>query len=139
MEKAYDKIEWSFIKEMLVRINLPTSLIDIVMSCVSTVSASILINRETTDTILPSRGLRQGYPLSPYLFILCMDYLSQLIEAKCEVKHWHPVKVSQNGPAFSHLLFADDLLFFVKADTQNSLAIREVLDEFCSISGQSIS
>ena len=139
LEKAYDKIEWSFIKEMMVRVNLPTNLIDIIMSCVSTVLTSILINRETTNLIFPSRGLRQGDSLSPYLFILCMDYLSQLIGEKCEAKHWHPVKTSQNGPAFSHLLFADNLLFFAKADIQNSLAIREVLDDFCSISGQSIS
>ena len=138
LEKGYDKIEWSFIKEMMVRVNLPTSLIDIIMSCVSTVSTSILINGETTDPIFPSRGLRQGDPLSPYLFILCIDYLSQPIEEKCEANHWHPVKTSQNGPTFSHLLFADDLLFFAKADIQNSLAIREVLDDFFSISGQSI-
>ena len=139
LEKAYDKIEWSFIKEMMVRVNLPTNLIDIIMSCVSTVLTSILINRETTNLIFPSRGLRQGDSLSPYLFILCMDYLSQLIGEKCEAKQWHPVKTSQNGPAFSHLLFADDLLFFAKADIQNNLAMREVLDDFCSILGQSIS
>jgi len=55
LEKAYDKIEWSFIKEMMVRINLPTSLIDIIISYVFTVSISILINGETTDPIFPSR------------------------------------------------------------------------------------
>ena len=54
LEKAYDKIEWSFIKEMMVRINLPTSLIDIIMSCVFTVSISILINGKTTNSIFPS-------------------------------------------------------------------------------------
>lgn len=139
LEKAYDKIEWSFIKKMLVRINLPTNLIDIIMSCVSTVLTSILVNGEAIDPIFPSKGLRQGDPTSPYLFILCMDYLSQLIEEKCEAKHWHLVKASQNGPAFSHFLFADDLLFFAKAYIQNNLAIREVLDEFCSILRQTIS
>lgn len=138
LEKAYDKIEWSFIKEMLIRVNLPSSLIDIIMNCVSTVSTSILVNGEATDPIFPSKGLRQGNPLSPYLFIICMDYLSQLIEEKCEVKQWRPVKTSQNGLAFSHLLFVDDLLFFAKADMQNSLVIRGVLDDFCRIFKQSI-
>ena len=79
LEKAYDKLEWSFIRDMLIRANLPTNLIDIIMSCVSTVSTSILVNGEALDPIYPSRGIRQGDPLSPYLFILCMDYLGQLI------------------------------------------------------------
>lgn len=56
LEKAYDKIEWSFIRDMLIRVNLPTDLRDIIISCVSTVSTSILFNREALDQIYPSRG-----------------------------------------------------------------------------------
>ena len=63
-------------------------LIDIIMSCVLTVSTSILVNGESLDPINPSRGIKQGDPLSLYLFILCMDYLGQLIEAKCHMKLW---------------------------------------------------
>ncbi|KAL0010145.1 hypothetical protein SO802_005253 [Lithocarpus litseifolius] len=123
----------------LERANIPVDLIAVIMSCVSTVSTSILVNGEALDPIYPSRGIRQGDPLSPYLFILCMDYLGQLIEEKCHIKLWHPVKVAQSGPAFSHLFFADDLMLFAKADHVNCTAIRDVLDDFCSISGQSIS
>ena len=94
LEKAYDKLEWNFIREALLRANLPTDLIDIIMSCVSSVSTSILFNGEATDPILPSRGIRQGDPLSPYLFILCMEFLGQLIEEKCNAKLWYPVKAS---------------------------------------------
>ena len=86
------------------------------MSCVSTVSTSILFNGEVFEPILPSRGIRHGDPLSPYLFIICMDFLGQLIEEKCNTKTWQPVKASQSGPEFSHLLFADDLILFAKAD-----------------------
>lgn len=56
LEKAYDKIEWSFIRDMLIRVNLPTDLRDIIISCVSTVSTSILFNGEALDQIYPSRG-----------------------------------------------------------------------------------
>ena len=68
-----------------------------------------------------------------------MDYLRPLIEEKCRGNLWQPVKASQSGPAFSHLFFADDLILFAKADGVNSAAIRDVLDTFCSISGQTVS
>ena len=58
------------------------------MSCVSTMSMSILFNGEALDPIFPSRGIRQGDPISSYLFILCMDYLRQLIEEKCSENLW---------------------------------------------------
>ena len=139
LEKAYNKIEWSFVREMLVRANFPPDLRDIIMSCVSTVSISILFNGEALNPIYPSKGIRRGDPLSPYLFILCMDFLGQLIEEKCNAKLWQPVKASQSGPAFSHLFFTDDLLLFAKADYINCSTIRDVLDDFCSISGQTVS
>ena len=69
-------------------------LIELIMSCVSTVSTSLLLNGEALDLIFPSRGIRQGDPLSPYLFILCMDFLGHLIEEKCSGNLWHPVKAS---------------------------------------------
>ena len=83
LEKAYDKLEWNFIRDSLIRANLPTDLIDIIMSCISSVSTSILFNGEALKPIYPSKGIRQGDPLSPYIFILCMEYLGQLIEGKC--------------------------------------------------------
>ena len=75
----------------------------------------------------------------PYLFVLCMDYLGQLIEEKCSENLWQPVKASQNGLAFSHLFFADDLILFAKANSVNCSVIRDVLDTFCSFSGQTVS
>jgi len=139
LEKTYEKLEWNFIREALFRANLLVDFIDVIMSCVSTVSTSILANGEATDPIVPSRWIRQGDPLSPYLFIFCMDFLGQLIEEKCNAKLWHPVKASQSGPAFSHLMFADDLLFFARADGTDCSAIRDMLDEFCLLFGQTVS
>ena len=70
---------------------------------------------------------------------MCMDFLGQLIQEKCDAKAWCPVKASRSGPAFSHLFFADDLVLFAKANADNCVAIREVLDNFCNISGQTVS
>ena len=98
-------------------------------------STSLLINGGCLDSFFPSRDIRQGDLLLPYLFILCMEYLGHLIEEKCAAKAWNPVKTSRNGPSFSHLFFADDLVLFAKADTDNCLAINKALQEFCSSSG----
>jgi len=91
------------------------------------------------DPITPSRGIKQGDPLSPYIFIVCMDWLGQLMEGKCAEKLWNSVKSSKSGPSFSHLFFADDLVLFAKANQVNCSIIRDVLDEFCEKSGQSVS
>lgn len=138
LEKAYDRLEWSFICEVLYAANFPSNLIQLIMSCVSSATTLILFNGGALEPFLPSRGIRQEDPLSPYLFILCMEVLGRIIEEKCFNKLWCPIKASTSGPTFSHLFFADDLFLFVKVDSQNCLAVREALDEFCLISGQKI-
>ena len=105
LEKAYDKLEWGFNRSMLIRFNFPNNLIEIIMSCISSVSTFVLFNGGSLDPFRPSRGIRQGDPLSPYIFILCMEFLNQLIQEKCEAKVWCPVKASRSGPSFSHLFF----------------------------------
>ena len=109
------------------------------MSCVSTSSISILFNGGALDPFHPTRSIRQGDPLSPYLFILCMEVLGGLISEKCSAKLWNLVKASQGGLAFSHLFFANDLVLFVKAGRKNCMVIRDALDTFCSLSRQKVS
>ena len=86
LEKAYDRIEWSFIRKMLTLFNIPENLIKLIMSYVTSMSTSLLLNGGNLDPFLPSRGIRQGDPLSPYLFILSMEFLGHLIEEKCATK-----------------------------------------------------
>lgn len=109
------------------------------MSRVSTSSISILCNGGALDPLLPSRGIRQGDHLSLYLFILCMEVLGALISENCNSNLWDPVKVTQGGLAFSHLFFANDLVLFAKADRKNCMAVKDVLNCFCSLSGQKVS
>lgn len=68
-----------------------------------------------------------------------MEVLGAMINEKCNKKLWNPIKASQGGLAFSHLFFADDLVLFAKVDRKNCMAMKEVLDTFCSFSGQKVS
>lgn len=90
------------------------------------------------ESFQPTRGIRRGDPLSPYLFILCMEVLGALIVEKCEEKLWDQVSASRGGVAFSHLFFADDLVLFAKANVKNCMAVKDVLDTFCMLSGQKV-
>jgi hypothetical protein len=98
LEKAYDRLEWSFIREVLLFFNFPSRSVDLILECVSSSSISILFNGGQLEVFRPFRGIRQGDPLSPYLFILCMEYLSLKISDACIAKSWKPIKASRSGP-----------------------------------------
>ena len=108
------------------------------MSCVTSTKISILFNGGALESFNPSRGLRQGDPISPHLFILCMEYLGHLIDKKCMEGVWIPLKASRDNIGISHLFFADDLILFVKVDKDSCKVISEVLDEFCDELGQKV-
>ena len=136
LKKAYDRLEWGFIREVLTFFKFPPPFVDLVLECVTTSSFSILVNESQLESFKPSRGIRQGDPLSPYLFILCMEYLSLKILEACANNSWKAIKASRNGPSFSHLFFVDDLLLCAEASSSCCSTITRILKDFCLQSGQ---
>lgn len=87
---------------------------------------------------MPTRGVRQEDPLSPYLSVLCMERLAHCIEDAVGRKDWRPIRLSKNGPPISHLFFADDLVLFAEASLSQVDIIGRCLDSFCVASGQKV-
>lgn len=93
--KAFDSISWTFLREVLEHFNFPPILINLIIYCVSSNSLSILWNGKQLPSFKPGRGLRQGDPISPYLFILVMEKLSHMIQNEVHKGNWMPFILSR--------------------------------------------
>lgn len=121
MSKAYDRVEWEFLEALMLKLGFAAKWVAWVKSCISTVSYQILLNDKAKGNIKPSRGLRQGDPLSHFLFIILTEALiAQLRGAEAEGRITG-LKIAQSCPPISHLLFADDSLFFSAKQTSCSV------------------
>ena len=108
------------------------------MQCVSTVSYKIKVNGDLTKEIVPTRGLRQGNPLSPYLFLICAEGFSGLLHEAERVGNMEGVTICEDAPSITHLLFADDSLLLLKVNDGNANHLRHVLQLYEECSGQVI-
>lgn len=138
MSKAYDRIEWSFLKAVFLRFGFHELWTDWVLNCVSSVNYSFLINGSLQGQVIPSRGLRQGDPLSPYLFILCTEVLSGLCKNAQVKGTLLGMRVARRSPLINHLLFADDTMFFSKTSVKSCETLMTILKRYKSASGQCI-
>jgi hypothetical protein len=115
MRKAYDRVEWEFLERVVEKLGFDPKWIAMIITCVRTVSYSILVNGQACGKITPYRSIRQGDPLSPYLFILCAEGLSYMLRRAEVQKSISGLAISRGGMCLSHLFFADDSLLFCKA------------------------
>lgn len=128
----------TFLRDVLSQFGFHEIWISWIMSCISSVSYSYLINGTAQGRVFPSRGIRQGDPLSPYLFILCTEVLSGLCKNAQLKGNLIGVKVSRNSPAINHLLFTDDTMFFSRTDGRSCTALISILKKYEAASGQCI-
>jgi ribonuclease HI len=138
MSKAYDRVEWSFLETIMRKMGFHPKWVSLIMNCISTVSYSILVNGEPHGFLKPSRGIRQGDSISPYLFLLCAEGLHYLISNAKDRGSLQGISLCRNGPKITHLFFADDCLLFSKATLRDCAIIQGILTTYENASGQQV-
>nr|XP_043626221.1 uncharacterized protein LOC122597720 [Erigeron canadensis] len=135
IQKAYDSVEWRFLEKCLRSFGFYECMIAWIMRCVTTPAYTIAVNGEHNGFFHGRRGLRQGDPLSPYLFTVVMEVLSLMIKRQIKEQkdfqyHWKCEKTK-----LTHLCFADDLILFCHGDQHSVSILKDALEEFSGVSG----
>jgi hypothetical protein len=138
MMKAYDRVEWHFLEAIMLKLGFSENMVRLILKCVSSVRFSVRVNGELLPYFTPSRGLRQGDPISPYLFLLCAEGFTALVNTYGGNFVDRGIRVSSRAPWINHLLFADDSLIFMSASIQSGERLNDILRIYSECSGQSV-
>ena len=137
MSKAYDRVEWLCLEKIMAKLGFGEKWRSLIMKYVTSVSYSVKINGKPRGKIIPTRGIRQGDPLSPYLFLLCVEGLSALIKKSMDMGEMEGKTICRGAPCLSHLFFANDSIIFCKATLNECNAIQRILGVFEQASASS--
>ncbi|XP_043717915.1 uncharacterized protein LOC122665846 [Telopea speciosissima] len=138
MKKAYDKVEWDFLQSVLLKLGFSEKWVNLVLSCLKTVSYSLVINGAIKGKVVPFRGIRQRDPLSPALFILCSQALSAVIAHVEQQGLINGIRVKNRSEPMTHLLFTDDCCLFFELKLEEVCSLKDCVDLYCRASGQAI-
>lgn len=140
LKKAFDHIEWSFVRQALHYFNFPSELIKLIRSCITTTSISILVNGTPTPFFNPSRGIRQGDPLSHIYSSYAWNYSPVILTGLLTIHSGNQYNSQEMARpyAISHLLFADDIILTATVSAKSFHAIIDFLNDFNNASSQKI-
>ena len=130
ISKTYDRVEWGFLEKIMIKLGFDPKWVHLAMETIPTASYSILINGELCGFITPTRGIKQGDPLYPYLFLLCAESLSKTLRKAESTRQLKGIMSSQNGVCISHLLFTDDSLLFCQATMEECHRLLNILGQY---------
>ncbi|KAL9420510.1 hypothetical protein AB3S75_038143 [Citrus x aurantiifolia] len=111
------------------KLGFSSNWIELTMNCITTPSFSVLINGVPKGQIQPQRGLRQGFPLSPYLFLLCAEVFSNMLIQADQNQIIYGLRFN-SSLSISHLLFADDSLVFSRATQEDYSNLKCIFDRY---------
>jgi hypothetical protein len=138
MAKAYDRVEWVYLRSIMLKLGFSASFVNLIIKCVETVQLSFRVNGHFLEMFSPTRGIRQGDPISPYLFLLCVEGLSSLLKFLGPNYLAKGIRVGVHAPWVSHLLFVDDCLLFTQASSRAGRRLMDILQAYQRGSGQMI-
>ncbi|XP_042980144.1 uncharacterized protein LOC122310314 [Carya illinoinensis] len=136
MAKAYDSIDWRFLLHVLNSFGFSDEVCGIIKQCITTPWYSVVMNGIPKGFFKGGRGLRQGDPLSPYLFILVEEILSRMIKQQIQLGKIKPFYHPRGAPIVSHLLYADDIVIFTNGGKTSLKAVSMVIKKYGEWSGQ---
>ena len=136
MSKAYDHVEWAFLEKIMRKLGFNEKWVTFMMLCVSIVSYLVMINGAPKGYIHLTRGIRQGDPISPFLFLLCTKGLYGLFTKLAVRGDTHGFSISRRSPTLTHLHFANDSLLFCRSNVNECEKVLEVLHVYEQSSAQ---
>jgi hypothetical protein len=137
LSKAFDRVNWTYIRLLLTHIGFHVPFIKWIMACITSVSFAVLINGETSPFFKSERGLGQGCPLSPLLFLLVEEGLSKSLEAAARAGTFQGISIS-SGMKITHLLFVDDIHIFCNGKVGDAETLVDILANFLLATGMII-
>ncbi|PKU60002.1 putative mitochondrial protein [Dendrobium catenatum] len=135
MEQAYDSMCWKTLHKMLGILGFPKQFMDLVMECIMEPRYAISINGGISNWIEGKSGFHQGCPLSPFLFIICSQLLSNGFFSEGQD---HGIRIAPNTQRISHLLYAEDVLLFSDAKVKSIKKVKNILVDYCAWTGLSL-
>uniref|UniRef100_A0A803NVG0 Reverse transcriptase domain-containing protein n=1 Tax=Cannabis sativa TaxID=3483 RepID=A0A803NVG0_CANSA len=137
LSKAYDRVEWIFLEQMMLQMGLSRNLFHLLWSGFNN-KYKITHGGHNLGPIIPSRGIRQGDPLSPYLFLICAEGFSSLVQRYVQNRWLSGCRVARGAPIISHMLFADDSYVYCKANGTEAANVLHLLSVYERASGQKV-
>lgn len=135
LAKAYDKVEWHVLLNILHKLGFDRHFLDLIGNCITAPHFSILLNGSPFGFFTAGRGIRQSDPMSPAIFTIYSDLLSQLLARAEQTGKISGIKVSRHSLKVTHLMYADDLVIYCQATNEEAMEVTNCLETYSSWTG----
>ena len=135
IQKAYDTVNWEFIEEIMIKFGFPRQMVDWIMVCITTSKFTICVNGERHGYFKGGRGLRQGDPISPYIFTLVMEMLNLIVKDEIKKDGRFKYHFGCKQLKITHLCFVDDLIMLCHGGMDSVNVLKKALNRFSDVSG----